>query len=372
MDDRKTCGITLGVEEEYLLLDAQTGLPAPRAADVQAAADLEPVLDEGEVDNELLQAQVEVATPVCTDLAEAGAHLARLRRAVGGAALRTGCRLAATGAAPLWPGDPTPVTQKQRYRDMRTDAARLVDEQLINGMHIHVAVPDRHAGAAALGRLRPWLPVLVALGANSPFWDGRDTGFASWRTVVFGRWPVSGSPPYTSDAATYEERVDALVGTGVIRGRREVYWHARLSERYPTLEIRATDVQLDVGSAVTLAGLGRALVATGLRETAEGTPALDPPGSVLHAAGWHAARHGVAADLVDPRHGTPAGAADVVGALLEYARQALEEYGDASRVADGLARLLDGGTGAARQRRALADGGVPALLDLIAPAPETP
>ncbi|WP_327287146.1 carboxylate-amine ligase [Streptomyces sp. NBC_01198] len=371
MDGRAAGGITLGVEEEFLLLDARTGLPAARAAEVQAAADLEPVLGAGEVDNELLQAQVEVATPICSGLAEVEAQLRRLRQAVGGAALHTGCRLAATGGAPLWSRDATPVTEEPRYQDMRTDAARLVDEHLINGMHIHVAVPDRHAGAAALGRVRPWLPVLVALGANSPFWDGRDTGFASWRTVVFGRWPVSGSPPYTADAATYEQRVDALVDTGVIRGRRQVYWHARLSERYPTLEIRATDVQLDVASAVTLAGLGRAVVATGLREAAAGTPALDPPGSVLHAAGWHAARHGVDADLVDPVRGRPAKAADVVGALLEYVTPALEEYGDAERVAGGLTELLDGGTGAARQRRAVRGGGMPALLDLIAPAPGT-
>jgi carboxylate-amine ligase len=250
---------------------------------------------------------------------------------------------------------------------MRADAAVLVDEQLIDGMHIHVAVPDRHAGAAALGRLRPWLPVLVALGGNSPFWEGRDTGFASWRTVVFGRWPVSGSPPYTGDSATYEQRVDALLRTGVIRDRKQLYWHARLSEQYPTLEVRATDVQLDVDSAVTLAGLARALVATGLRETVEGAPSLDPPSSVLHAAGWHAARHGLSADLVDPEDGVPAKAADVVGALLEYATPALEEHGDAQRVRDGVARLLNGGTGAARQRRALAEGGTSAVLDLIAP-----
>jgi carboxylate-amine ligase len=361
--------LTLGVEEEYLLLDAGTALPSPRASQVQAAADLEPTLDRDEVDNELLQAQVEVATPVCEELADVTAHLSRFRQAVGAAAERAGCRLAATGGAPVSTGAAAPVTDKQRYLDMRADAARLVDEQLINGMHIHVAVPDRHAGAAALGRLRPWLPVLVALGGNSPFWDGRDTGFASWRTVVFGRWPVSGSPPYTADAATYEQRVGALVETGVIRDRRQIYWHARLSEAYPTLEVRATDVQLDVDSAVTLAGLARALVATGLRETASGAEPLDPPGSVLHAAGWHAARHGVGAELVDPVHGTPAKAADVVGALLEYVMPALEESGDAQRVADGAARLLEGGTGAARQRAAVAAGGLPALLDLIAPAP---
>ncbi|WNI14518.1 carboxylate-amine ligase [Actinacidiphila sp. ITFR-21] len=363
---------TLGVEEEYLLLDRETGLPAPRAAQVQAAADLEPVLGRDEVDNELLLAQIEVATPVCTGLDEVTGHLARFRQAVGAAADRAGCRLAATGGAPLSDGTLVPVTPTRRYREMRVDAGRLVDEQLICGMHVHVAVPDRSAGASALGRLRPWLPVLVALGANSPFWDGRDTGFASWRTVVFGRWPVSGSPPFFADGVEYERRVGALLATGVIRDRHQLYWHARLSEEFPTLEVRTPDVQLDVDSAVTLAGIARALVATALRESRRGARPLDPPSSVLYAAGWHAARHGLADGLVDPRQGTPAPAADVVGALLGHIGPALAELGDTERIGAGVERLLTDGTGAARQRRALAAGGPDALLDLIAPGPRTP
>jgi carboxylate-amine ligase len=365
-------GVTLGVEEEYLLLDDATALPSPRAAMVKAAADLEPVLRRGEVDSELLQAQVEIATPVCTGLDEVTAHLARLRQAVAAAGGTAGCRVAATGGAPLSARHAVPVTQKQRYREMREDAARLVDEQLINGMHIHVAVPDRSAGAAALGRLRPWLPVLVALGANSPFWDGRDTGFASWRTVVFGRWPVSGSPPFTANGADYEKRVGALLATGVIPDRHQVYWHARLSERYPTLEVRAPDVQLDVESAVTIAGIARGLVATALREARRGVRPLDPPGSILYAAGWHAARYGLTGQLVDPRHGTPAKAADVVGALLDRIGPALNALGDGERVAAGVRRLLHDGTGATRQRRAAAAAGRRGLLDLIAPSPGQP
>jgi carboxylate-amine ligase len=327
------------------------------------------VLGCGEVDSELLQAQIEVATPVCLGLEEVTGHLARFRQAVGASADRAGCRLAATGGAPLTAGRTVPVTATQRYQEMRADAGRLVDEQLICGMHIHVAVPDRSAGAAALGRLRPWLPVLVALGANSPFWDGRDTGFASWRTVVFGRWPVSGSPPFFADGVEYERRVGALLATGVIRDRHQLYWHARLSEEYPTLEVRAPDVQLDIDSAVTLAGIARALVRTALRETRRGARPLDPPSSILYAAGWHAARHGLGGGLVDPRRGTQAGAAAVVGALLDHISPALAELGDAERVTAGVQRLLDLGTGADRQRRAVADGGLSALLDLIAPGP---
>ncbi|MFE2886965.1 carboxylate-amine ligase [Streptomyces graminifolii] len=367
-----TTGVTLGVEEEFLLLDRETGLPTPRIGEVRAAAGQEPGVRREDIDTELLQAQLEVATPVCSDLDEVAGHLTRFRRAVGGAARRANCLLAATGGAPRAGTPLVPVTAQERYRTMRAEAARLVDEQLICGMHIHVAVPDRQAGAAALGRLRPWLPVLVALGANSPFWEGRDTGFASWRTVVFGRWPISGSPPFFTGAAHYEELVASLLATGVVSERRQLYWHARLSEDYPTLEVRAPDVQLDVDSAVTLAGLTRALVVTALRGDGRDLLALNPSPEILQAAGWHAARRGLSADLVDPRTATCAPAAAVVAALLDHLTPALDELGDVDRVTSGVQRLLDQGTGAARQRAALAKGGTEALLDLIAPQPTRP
>ncbi|WP_063836033.1 carboxylate-amine ligase [Actinacidiphila yeochonensis] len=360
-------GPPMGVEEEYVLL-GPGGLPEPGSARVRAVAEREPALARGEVDSELLQAQVEVATPVCAGLDEVAAHLARLRRGVVAAA-GPGCRVASTGSAPFAPDEAVPVTPDRRYREMRTAAARLVDEQLINGMHVHVAVPDRAAGASCLGRLRRWLPVLIALGANSPFWAGRDTGFASWRTIVFGRWPAGGSPPFTAGAEDYERQVGELLATGVVADRKQLYWHARLSETYPTLEIRAPDVQLDVRSAVTLAGLARGLVVTALGEVERAVPVRDPADAVLRAAGWRAARHGLADVLVDPRGGTPAPAREVVGALLEHVAPALRAQGDLERVTAGVGELLDGGAGADRQRASVSAGGVDGLLDLIAPPP---
>jgi carboxylate-amine ligase len=355
-------GPTLGVEEEYLLLDRETGRPCPRVGEVRSAARDIPFLNRAEVGNELLQAQIEIATPVCASLAEVSGHLTRLRGTVVSAADRAGCRLAATGAAPFAPEDAVPVSPEQRYRDMRAEARRLVDEQLICGMHVHVAVPDRERGAAALGRIRPWLPVLLALGANSPFWEGRDTGFAGWRTVVSGRWPVAGPPPYTADGADYARETDALLATGVIGDLGEVYWQARLSERYPTLEVRICDVQLDTDAAVTLAGLARALVTTALRDAAEGTDPPVPGDAVLRAAEWHAARHGLTRTLVHPTRGSLAHADEVVDAFTARLAPALRATGDLDRVTEGVGRLRGQGGGATRQRRAAAASGLPGLL----------
>ncbi|MBT2408073.1 MULTISPECIES: glutamate--cysteine ligase [unclassified Streptomyces] len=359
--------ITVGVEEEYVLLDPATFLPTPQAEEVRAAAGLESWVSEGEVQNELLQAQVEVATPVCTDLSEVGGHLLRLRHAVGSAAEENGCRIAMSATAPLRDVVPVPVTQQPRYLKMREEARRLVDEQLINGMHVHVGVPDREMGVAVLNRLRVWLPTLLAMSANSPLWDGRDTGFASWRTIVFGRWPVSGPPPHFRALADYEERVEALLAAGMIADRGQLYWQARLSERYPTVEVRCLDVQLEADAAVLFAGIVRALVATAIAEEEAGSaPVLCPP-ELLQAANWHAARHGLNSALVDPQ-GCRRSAGDVLCMLIRRITPALEESGDLREVSALVHRLLQEGTPADRQRRALADGGMPALVDLITAA----
>jgi len=343
--------ITIGVEEECLLLDPVSGLPVAQVEKVRAVAGLQPALSTEEVHPELLQCQVEVATPVCETLEEVGGHLLRLRHALGAAAEEAGCRIAACGAAPFTPAAPSPVTDIPRYRALHIRAPRLVDEQLICGMHVHVAVPGREAGVAVLNRLRPWLPVLVAMSANSPLWDGTDTGFASWRTVVFGRWPVSGPPPVFADAADYDRRIRGLLATGIIRDLGQLYWQARLSERYPTIEIRAMDVQLRADDAVMLTGIVRALVITALREEEAGLPLPVPPPEILTAAGWHAARHGMTDVLLDPRTYRPRKVGDVVSELAQHLTPALKRTGDARQVLSLVHRLLQEGTAADRQRR---------------------
>ncbi|MFI0240248.1 glutamate--cysteine ligase [Streptomyces sp. NPDC016845] len=356
--------ITVGVEEEYLLLDPETCLPVPVGDQVRAAAGLGPMTEDGEVQAELLQAQVEVATPVCTELDEVGGHLLRLRHALGTAAEKYGCRLAATGVAPFRARTPVPVTRDARYLALRDQAPQLVAEQLVNGAHVHAAVPDKETGVAVLSRVRVWLPVLVAMSANSPFWDGKDTGFASWRTVMFGRWPVSGPPPRLTSLDDHDSRVQALLDTGTIRDTGQLYWQARLSERYPTIEIRCADVQLRADAAVMFAGLVRALVATALREHEEGAPVPECPHELLQAMNWHAARHGLSGRLMDPA-GRSREAGDVLCMLLDHLAPALEEAGDTREVTSLVHRLLQEGTPADRQRRALTEGGLPGLTELI-------
>ncbi|MFJ8565528.1 glutamate--cysteine ligase [Streptomyces sp. NPDC093514] len=362
--------ITVGVEEEYLLVDPRTGVPAPMVEDVRRTAGLEPFAERSEVQDELLQAQIEVATPVCHGLEEVGGHLLRLRHAVASAAEASGCRIAATGAAPLRGELPVPVTRTPRYLKMEGEARQLVDENLICGMHVHVGIPDAETGVAVLNRIRVWLPTLLAMSGNSPLWDGRDTGFASWRTIVFGRWPVSGPPPHFDGLADYEQRLEALVASGVIADRGQVYWQARLSDRYPTVEVRCLDVQLRADDAVMFAGIIRGLVATAIAEEKAGMPLPVVAPELVQAGNWHAARYGLNGTLVAPL-GLPHSSGDVLSALLRYVTPALEDAGDL-RVVGGLVhRLLQLGTPADRQRRALAEAGLPGLIDLITAAATT-
>ncbi|MGW1952803.1 carboxylate-amine ligase [Streptomyces sp. NPDC001920] len=355
---------TVGVEEVYLLLDPVTGLPVPQADKVCASADVARLVADHEVQHELLQAQVEVAVPPCHTLEEVGGHLLRLRHAVGVAAEEHGCRLAACGTSPLRHGRPVAVTDEARYRAMVAQAPQLVAEQLVNGMHVHVAVPDREAGVQVLNRIRVWLPTLTAMSANSPLWDGHDTGFASWRTVISSRWPVSGIPPSFRDAEDYRRRVRGLLDAGLIADTGQLYWQARLSAAEPVVEVRCMDVQLGVDEAVMLAGSVRALVETALAEADAGAPVRDRPPELLHAALWHAARHGLGDTLVDPA-GTLQRAGDVLYEFQRHVGHALEASGDTRQVTSLIHRLLQNGTGADRQRAALAEGGLRAVTDLI-------
>jgi carboxylate-amine ligase len=356
---------TVGVEEEYLLVDPVTGIPVPYSEKVRIAADLACRMGEREVQCELLQSQVEVATPVCETLDEVGGHLLRLRHAMAAGAGTHGCRIAAVATPPLRDTHhPVAVTDHARYRAMLAQAPQLVAEQLVNGMHVHVAVPSREAGVQVLNRLRPWLPTLTAMSANSPLWDGHDTGFASWRTVIFSRWPVAGLPPVFENVEDYERRVRRLLDCGLISDTGQLYWQARLSDRYPTVEVRCPDVQLRVDDAVMLAGVVRALVETALAEAATDAPRPDRAPEFLRAAMWHATRHGLSGTLIDPG-GTVRSAGDMVRALLRHIAAALEASGDTGRVTSLVHRFLRQGTGADRQRAAFAAGGPRAVIDLI-------
>ena len=354
---------TFGIEEEFLLLDPLTGLPSGAQEATRAFLAAAPGGFTGS--GELLDAQVEGATPICTDRFQALDALLGFRTRLASAAAAAGVSVAVTGAAPRIPATPAVLNASPRYREMGLLTGAVGNEQYVNGTHVHVGIPTREAGVHVLNGLRPWLALLGAVGANSPYWRGGDSSFASWRMVHYRRWSVQGCPPFFKDAGDYERRLANLLATDVVPDAGHVGWAARLSEHFPTVEVRIADAQLQARDSVLLAVLVRALVTTLAAAPGGEAGAAVPDPELLEAGLWQAARFGLGGNLLaHPGGNIPA--AGHLAALLDYVGPALEESGDRDFAAAGIARVLSGGTGAERQRTAFRAGGFTALMQLYA------
>ncbi|WP_214106930.1 carboxylate-amine ligase [Acrocarpospora catenulata] len=347
----------VGVEEEYLLVDPETRAARPESAAVVAKATTE--LGE-RVGTEITRYQVEAKTEPCTDLAELAEQLRLMRAAVAEAAAGEGARAVASGTVVLGDVVPPLITDHPRYGVGIANYRSIHDEQSICAGHVHVHLPDRERAVLTANHLRPWLPVLIALLANSPFWAGRVTGYACWRTLCWGKWPVAGPPPYFASAAEYDETVARLTEAKVLVDPGTIFWDVRPSARLPTLEVRVTDVPATAEESVLLAALVRGLVVAALDRVDAGDPGPRLRDELLRAAYWQAARDGMDGNGIDPVTGRLASAAERADALLRYVRPALERTGDLKLVESRLARLAVVGTGAARQLAAHARRGSPA------------
>jgi len=349
-----------GAEEELLLVDPTSGEPRGRAGTVRDEAD-------DELDGEMRTEQVETATVPHTKADELAADLRRRRIAAREAATASGVDVAGLATSPVAPDETSgasgPVPEG-RYGRIAERFGAIATSQLTSGQHVHVEVASPEEGVGVLDRIGPWLPVLRALAANSPCWRGRDTEYASYRSVVWSRWPSAGPTRVFGSLAAYDEAVAAMLATDTVLDDAMVYFDARLSRELGTVEVRVTDVALEVEDAVLVAVLARALVSTAARDHRRRTPVPSTPVEALRLAHWRAARWGLTDALVDPRDGRPADPVAVLGALREHVADALADAGDADRAAEGCARLLADGTGAERQRAAArrADGDLAAVV----------
>jgi carboxylate-amine ligase len=355
---------TLGVEEEFLLVDPGTGRPRAVGQAVLAAS------GKGELTGELQQEQLETNTKPCRTLDELSAQIRSARSIAAAAAADVGVALVPLATSPL-PAEPT-IMPSRRYAEMARRFGLTAAEQLTCGCHVHVAVDSPNEGVAVLDRIRPWLAPLLALSANSPFWSGDDSGYRSYRGQVWQRWPSAG--PYTpfGSAAAYRAFVDTALGTDTLLDEGMVYLDARLSRHHPTVEVRVADVCREPDDAVLVAGMVRALVQTAADAAARGA-APDPVRTeVLRLATWRASRSGLEGDLLDPRTWRPAPASDVLDALVAHVAPALEEAGDLATVRTLLDAVRARGTGARRQREVLArTGDLAAVVRDAVVAPRT-
>lgn len=338
---------TLGVEEEYQILD-------PLSRDLTSSATR--LLQEAQqtlgdaVQYEMLLSQIETVTPICATLTDVRAALTHLRGNLIAAAHRCGVQIAAAATHPFARWQDQQFSPGERYHSIERNYRQLAYEQSIFGCHVHIGLDNREEAVQVMNHARVWLAPLLALTGNSPYFGGYDTGYASYRTEIWARWPFSGPPQIFSSLAEHDALVQAITIPGSIDNAREVYWDMRLSPRFNTIEVRLIDVCLSIDEAVMVAGLVRALIQTCHEAVLRGEAYPPIRQEIVRATHWRAARYGLEAELLDPYTGQAVPASSLINQLLSFVRAALEAQDDLESVSTLVSSVLQHGTGATRQR----------------------
>ncbi|MGO9781451.1 MAG: glutamate--cysteine ligase [Streptosporangiaceae bacterium] len=371
---------SVGVEEELLIVEPGTGRPRALASAVIRAAG--PGAQEGSgelraderaagepdavqpLEFELQKQQLEIDTRPCYSLDELGRELRRCRATASAAAARAGVAVAALGTSPV--AVHPEVVPTSRYQAMAEAFGLTAQEQLTCGCHVHVGISSAEEGVAVLDRIQPWLATLLALSANSPFWQGVDSAYASFRYQAWGRWPCAGPTYQFGSVEVYQATVQQMIDTETLLDSGMVYFDARLSQHYPTIEVRIADVCQHAEDAVLIAALIRGLVETEARNWQ--ADRSNPPARTeqLRLARWRASRSGLDDVLINPVTLRPDKATAVTALLVEHVRDALADAGDTLLVADLLDAVLHRGNGAAAQRSQYQRRG--RLMDVITAA----
>lgn len=342
---------SLGVEEEFQLVSVESYELVQRFDEVADAAG-----DDVPVQPELMKSTVEVATHIASDVADAIDGARKLRAQVRDAAAERGALIVSAGTHPFSRWEHQEISDEPRYQAVREKLQWVAERMLIFGLHVHVGLGSAEQAVAVANALRTWLPELLALSANSPFWAGRDTGLASTRIKVFDTMPRSGLPPAFASFEEYELLVDRAVKAGFFPDYTYLWWDLRPHPKLGTIELRICDAQTRVENVAALLALAQSLVATlADRWEREGSLAAQPLPLVAENK-WRAARYGLDAELVDLERDEKRPARDAVRALVDLARPAASRLGCAAEL-DQVERICKDGSGAAEQRRVFEESG---------------
>ncbi|WP_212524604.1 carboxylate-amine ligase [Actibacterium sp. MT2.3-13A] len=339
---------TLGIEEEYLLVDLESCdlAEAPPKLMEEAGAALE-----GQFSAEFLQCQVEIGTRVCRDIAEAREDLRHLRATVSRIARRHGLAPIAASCHPFGRWKAQHHTDKERYNALYRDLAGVARRMLICGMHVHVGIADPDLRIDLMNQLGYFLPHLLALSTSSPFWQGEDTGLSSFRLTVFGNLPRTGLPPRFASWGEYERSVGVLVDLGLIEDATKIWWDLRPSARFPTLETRICDVSPRLEDALSLAALTQCLIRMLYRLSRQNQRWRLHDNFLIAENRWRAERYGLTEGLIDFGRREIRPVADLLEEMLELIAEDAAALGCAAEVA--AARdIVRTGTSAERQRAA--------------------
>lgn len=361
---------TFGIEEEYHLVDRATGhlaeAPAGFIEACRAAVG-------DHVSPEFLRTQVEIGTPVCRDFATARDHLRRLRRGLNGVAAGAGLALLAAGTHPFASARLLKPTERDRYRALADDLAGIGRRLSISGMHVHVAIEDDDLRIDLMNQMRYFLPHLLALSTSSPFWEGEDSGLKSYRLAVVDNLPRSGLPGRFSGWGEYSRTIDVLVRAGVIEDATKVWWDIRPSARFPTLEMRVTDVCTRLEDALSIAALYVSIVRMLWRLRRANQTWRTYPVFLLEENRWRAQRYGVGGTLFDFGKGELVAVSDLVEEVIALVAEDADALGCTAEVQHAR-RIVADGTSADRQvafyraaleRGSAADAALRQVVDML-------
>jgi len=337
---------TLGIEEEYLLVDLESrdlcaDPPSQLMEACQAALG-------GQVAPEFLRCQIEVGTPVCKTLKQGRAELVKLRRAIAKEAARHGLAPIAASTHPFANWTQQINTDRERYNELAEDLQVVVRRLLICGMHVHIGIHDEDLRIDLHNQLAYFLPHLLALSTSSPFWQGRRSGLMSYRLAVFNEMPRTGIPETFTSASEYRRLVDLLVDAGVIEDATKIWWDLRPSARFPTLEMRVTDVCTRLDDAMTIAALFRCLARMLWRLRRNNQRWRQYPMSLVSENRWLAQRHGAGGSLVDFGRASLVPFSDLVEELIDLVAEDAEVLGCVTEV-EHARKIAAEGTSADRQ-----------------------
>ena len=341
---------TMGIEEEYLLVDRDTRDLIQTSPDA-LLGELEGELG-SQISTEFLQSQVEVGTKVCSTAGEARADLARLRRGVSQAAERHGFGMIAASTHPFARWGEQRRTENLRYKQLADDLQGVIRRLVICGMHIHICIEDPDLRIDLMNQISYFLPHILALSTSSPFWEGRDTGLASYRLSVFDTLPRTGLPTVFDNWSEYERHVNILVQTGVIEDATKIWWDIRPSARYPTLEMRICDVATSIDDAIAIAALLQSLLHMLYRLRLGNQRWRQYSGMLIQENRWRAQRYGIDEGLIDFGKREMHPYAALLEEMVELVREDAEELGCTAELAH-VHTILERGTSAHRQRRML-------------------
>ncbi|QFU09155.1 Carboxylate-amine ligase YbdK [Rhodobacteraceae bacterium THAF1] len=341
---------TIGIEEEYLLVDAET-FDLAEAPEAMITACQDRLGDQ--VAPEFLRCQIEVGTKVCDNIDVARADLSNLRRVIKEVAAEHGLAPIAAACHPTAQWSEQTHRDRERYNQLKADLAGVGERMLICGMHVHVGLPDDDTRIDLMNQLSYFLPHLLALSTSSPYWQGRDTGLASYRIGIFDNLPRTGLPPRLSSWSEYQRLVDTLIGAGLIEDASKIWWDLRPSDAFPTIESRICDVCPRIEHTLSIAATIQAICRYLWRLKRKNGRWRIYENTLLDENRWRARRYGTTEGLIDFGRGEVVPMAELVDELIDLIAEDAEALGGLDAV-QGLRAIVTGGTSSDRQRAAFA------------------